>query len=290
VLTVSLLALGLVVLPAPTAAHAPPEGGGCKVVDGAGRCLIEAADPARPGGPRADTPARDQQGRRSTPARREENRSPAPEGASTPSRPPPLAGAPLPLGGGTVEGRGEIDLPPIETDPPAVSPAVSSAVLAQRAIEMLDLPAPAVQMSVSDLAFVGVPVWLWIDPGPQGTGPLSATAAAGASQVTATARLAAVEWTMGPPGAGVRCAGPGTPWTGQPGPSPDCGYTYELRSLPERTGGTGRWPVVATGIWQVDWSGVSGGAPVSGGQTVLLTAEQLLAVGEVQVLVDGDGG
>ncbi|WP_143517492.1 hypothetical protein [Pseudonocardia sp. MH-G8] len=284
-LTVSLLALGLAVLPVPTAADAPPDGGGCKVVDGAGRCLIEAADPARPGGPRAREPERERE--RPSPGRRDQDRSSAPPGSSAQGGQAPPAGAPQPDGGEAGEPVGEVEFtPPQDLVPPAVSPTV----LAQRAIETLDLPAPAVRMSVSDLAFVGVPVWLWIDPGPQGTGPLSATATAGASQVTATARLVAVEWTMGPPGAEVRCPGTGTPWTGQPEPSPDCGYTYELRSLPERTGGTGRWPVVATGIWQVDWTGASGGTPVSGGQTVLLTAEQPLAVGEVQVLVDGGGG
>ena len=66
--------------------------------------------------------------------------------------------------------------------------------------------------------------------------------------MTATGRLVAVEWSLGPAGARVVCRGAGTPWRGQAGASPDCGYTYQLRSLPERTGGSGRWPVTATGV------------------------------------------
>jgi hypothetical protein len=94
---------------------------------------------------------------------------------------------------------------------------------------------------------------------------------------------------MGPPSERVVCSGPGTPWSGQPGPSPDCGYVYALRSLPERTEGTGRWPIVATSVWRVEWTGVSGGGPVAGGQTVRVSSEASLPVGEIHVLVSGGG-
>ncbi|WP_433274006.1 hypothetical protein ACQPZA_24115 [Pseudonocardia xinjiangensis] len=144
-------------------------------------------------------------------------------------------------------------------------------------------------MSVQNGAFIGVPVWLWIGDGAAYAGPVSATATAGAASVTATGRLAAVEWSMGPPGALIRCSGPGTPWIGQDGPSPDCGYVYEHRSLPERTGGTGRWTITATSVWTVTWSGTTDGSPVDGEQTVRVSSETSLTVGEVQVLVDGDG-
>ena len=85
------------------------------------------------------------------------------------------------------------------------------------------------------------------------------------------------------------CSGSGTPWTGQPGPSPDCGYVYVERSLPERTGGTGKWPVVATAHWQVEWTGVSGGVPVEGQQALELSSTTALTVGELQTLVVGEG-
>ena len=81
--------------------------------------------------------------------------------------------------------------------------APSVAQAAQMAVKELPLTAPSVHLSVGDQAFVGVPVWLWIDRGTGAAGPLSATASAGAAQVTATGRLVAVEWSLGPAG----CAG-----------------------------------------------------------------------------------
>jgi hypothetical protein len=75
----------------------------------------------------------------------------------------------------------------------------------------------------------------------------------------------------------------------QKGPSPDCGYTYRLRSLPERTAGAGRWPVTATSVWTVTWAGTSNGAPVTGVETLRVSTSTSLAVGEIQVLVAGDG-
>jgi hypothetical protein len=157
----------------------------------------------------------------------------------------------------------------------------------RRAVEELDLAKPRIALSARGQGFVGVPVWLWLADGQAATSPASATAAVGAAAVTATARLVSVEWALGPPGARVTCAGPGTPWTGQSGPSPDCGYTYQLRSLPERTGGTGRWPITATAHWQIDWQGTSAGAPVAGQQALALPASTALAVAELQALVTG---
>ncbi|MFC4945827.1 hypothetical protein ACFPFQ_20345 [Pseudonocardia sp. GCM10023141] len=193
---------------------------------------------------------------------------------------------------GTVLGQPQLPDPNLLAAPgrPNVAPPNFTAVAAQHAVGLLRLQAPSIQISAVGTGFVGVPVWLWIDRGPQFTGPVSATATAGSAQVTATGHLVEVDWLMGPEGAQVRCTGPGTPWTGQRGPSPDCGYVYAARSLPERTGGTGRWPITATSVWQVDWAGTTGGVPVAGGQVVQVAAQTTLAVGEVQVLITGGGG
>jgi hypothetical protein len=160
-------------------------------------------------------------------------------------------------------------------------------VLAQQAIRLLRLPRPGMQISVQDRAYVGVPLWLWVAGGQPNVGPLTATATAGAAQVTATARLAGTVWAMGPPDAVVTCPGAGTPWTGASGASPDCGYTYTQRSLPQRTAGRGAWPVTVTSVWQVTWTGIEGGAPVFGTEQVPLTANRAVPVGELQVLVTG---
>lgn len=281
-----LSAAGVVVaLIAVAPAEPPPTE--CAVVDTIGQCLVSAIDPGRPG--RAD-PGRDDD-EPENPGRSPRQDEEVPE--EPPARPPaPLAARPFGDGGWAV--GGEPDTAAIEellAEEPAVAApgAVAVEVLAQRAIEQLEIAPPQLRMSVEGTAFVGVPLWLWIDGGAEATGPVSATATVGAARVTATATLSSVEWLMGPPGALVRCPGPGTPWSGQEGPSPDCSYVYAQRSLPERTGGRGAWTVTATAIWSVTWSGVSGGVPVEGTDTVALSSEAELPVGEVQVLVGGDG-
>jgi hypothetical protein len=276
VLTAKQLAvvLPLILLPTTAATSAP----GCTLIGNHGRCLVVAVDPGRPGGPRDPN--------RGPTARPRPNNAPARSQAP----PPPPIGA-VPRGGGWVVG--------VLPDPddflaglPGGAPSPGSAaprVLAQQAIKGLPLRPPTVHTSVVGRSYVGVPVWLWIDDDAASIGPVSATATAGAAAVTATGRLSAVEWSMGPPGADLRCDAPGTPWTGQKGPSPDCGYTYRLRSLPERTAGAGRWPVTATSVWTVTWSGTSNGAPVTGEETLRVSTSTSLAIGEIQVLVAGDG-
>ena len=249
----------------------------CAVVDSHGRCLVAALDPGRPGGPAVlapgPTPARHQTGPRRAPVEPD---------------PPPLRAIPI---GGTGSYVGRFDpnglLAALIQQAPAAAAPVDTGALARRATSLLTIAPPVMRMSADGKGFVGLPLWLWIDTGTVAANPTSATAAAGAAQVTAVGRLSGVEWSMGPPGAMVRCTGPGARWTGQPGASPDCGYTYTMRSLPERTGGTGRWTVAATAIWTVTWSGVNAGAPVAGQDTLRLTSQMTLPVGEVQVLTGG---
>ena len=281
-----LRAVGVIVaLVASAPAQPPPTE--CAVVDTIGQCLVSAIDPGRPG---RDEPETDDDEPR-TPRR---NPRPVEAGEAEPPAPPPPRGPAQPFGdGGWVVGD-EPDIAGLQgllADEQAVAApgAVAVEVLAQRAIEALEIDPPELRMSVEGTAFVGVPLWLWIDGGADATGPVSTTATVGAARVTATARLSSVEWSMGPPGALVRCAGPGTPWAGQEGPSPDCGYAFAQRSLPERTGSRGAWTVTATAVWSVTWSGVSGGVPVEGTDTVALSSEAELPVGEVQVLVGGGG-
>lgn len=243
-----------------------PNPGHCDVVTGSGICLVSAADPARPGGPSATT--------RRAPRRPSQSTTPKPE-------PTPLTS--VDLSGGGFAGKF------LDKFGPAARGAApgTTDVLAQEAVRLLRLPRPGMQMSVQDRAYVGVPLWLWVAGGPPNVGPLRATATAGAAQVTATARLARTVWVMGPADAVVTCPGAGTPWSGGSGGSPDCGYTYTQRSLPERTAGRGAWPVTVTSVWQVTWTGVEGGAPVVGTQEVALTVNRAVPVGELQVLVTG---
>jgi len=177
--------------------------------------------------------------------------------------------------------------PPAAPPPP---PPPSPAQVAQIAISQLKLTAATPHVSANPNTAVGLPVWMWVDQAPNTTGPVSTTATAGPTSVTAVATLSRIDWSMGPVGAVVSCAGPGT--SAPAGPifhgnnSPDCGYSYALRSLPERTGGTGKWPITATAVWNITWFG--GGQ--AGGQGLNLTARTAVEVGELQSVFVAPGG
>ena len=287
VLTLS-TAAGLIAPLLLVSGSAPTGSSQCAVIDSIGRCLVSAVDPGRPGA--GDQSRRQKQ----VPQARSRERSSQPKSDdATPPEPPPSPPvAAFPVGTGWSQ-RPIQDIEGLLTEDgaeprnPTAEP--SPEVLAQRAVRQLDLPALSIHTSAGDGAVVGVPLWLWVDEDAAFAEPLSATATAGAAQVTVEARFRRIDWSMGPRGAVVRCNGPGTPWTGQPGPSPDCGYTYGRRSLNERTSGTGRWQVVATAVWSVTWSGFSAGAPVTGEEELRIPATTTVLVGEIQVLVDGEG-
>ncbi|MEO5833318.1 MAG: hypothetical protein ABIR83_08095 [Nakamurella sp.] len=123
--------------------------------------------------------------------------------------------------------------------------------------------------------------------------------------VTLTATLESVTWSMGEPAskeaprgapATLTCQGSGT----APGPrananistppTPDaCVYSFNWRSLPERTGGAGTWPVTATANWAVTWtSNVGVGGTLDAPPQSSTTA---VSVGEWRSeLVAGPGG
>ncbi len=139
--------------------------------------------------------------------------------------------------------------------------------------------------------------WLWIDdPGPQTT-----TVSAGGVSVTLTATLTSVTWSLGEPAptGGAYAAGPPLTvtcqGTGSPPPpnydwkaEPPCGHKFTWRSTPERTGGTGRWPITATSNWNVTWQSNTG---VSGSATLSATGDDALDIGEYRtVLVREPGG
>jgi hypothetical protein len=174
-------------------------------------------------------------------------------------------------------------------DPAAVAPP-DPAVLAQQAIAQMVLLKPTIEMAPplgSAGAVVGVPVWMWIDRGPSNTGPVSKSVSAGGITVTATAAVSEVDWAMGD-GHSVTCTSPGTPYDVSRAAqgSPDCGYVYQLRSLPERTGGSGKYQITATSVWSIHWDG--GGQ--QGNQTLRLSANTTLAVGELQSVNRGGNG
>jgi hypothetical protein len=159
---------------------------------------------------------------------------------------------------------------------------VDPVTLAREAIERMRLAAPRIGMTPVDPdapLLVGIDAWLWVDnDDARGYGPISRTATAGSTAVTARAKVTKVVWDMGD-GARVTCRNPGTRWTAAQGtgPSPTCGHRYEVAS----TGQPGEtYTVRATAHWAVDWTG----AGQAGRITFRLTGTRQVEVTELQVL------
>jgi hypothetical protein len=170
--------------------------------------------------------------------------------------------------------------------PDGVDPDVVDPVdLAEEAIERMRLLAPRVGMTplAADAPMVvGVPTWLWVaNAGPRAWGPISRSATAGSTTVTARAQVSSVVWDMGD-GHTLTCMGPGTPWSRALGTeaSPTCGHVFERPSVdePDRT-----FDVTATTHWEVNWSG----AGQTGRITFTLSGTRELEVTEIQVLQTG---
>jgi len=178
--------------------------------------------------------------------------------------PPSLGGSP------TAVTRFVPNAAPGAPAPPVAPPPPTPEELAQQAYKQLPIPDPSMNFGPDDTK-IAVRYWLylWLDD----PGPVTATATAGAVSVTAIARLSSVTWTMGEPvsadnlytpAAPITCQGPGL----NPGPGVDtatpeplagtCSYMFEVRSTPERTGGTGAWPVTATATWTITWAANTG--------------------------------
>ena len=190
---------------------------------------------------------------------------------------------PRPAGLGSGLWTGMVFLPNGAGAPAA--PPVDPRAVAQQAIDSMTLRAPEIGLAPpqgSASGLVGLPVWMWVEPGVDTTGPAQASASVGAVTVTAVAQVSRVLWDMGD-GNAVTC-GVGTPYRpGAETASPDCGHVYAQASSRHAPGGAG--PVTATSTWTISWSG--GG--LSGTQTLELSSSAQLFVGELHVL-NQDGG
>jgi hypothetical protein len=169
---------------------------------------------------------------------------------------------------------------------PVAPPPPTPAELAQQAYRELPIPVPSMNFG-PDPQRIAVRYWLYLWVGDPGA--VSATATVGAVSVTASARLSSVTWSMGAPVSADRLLIPAAPITCQgagvnPGavdttadPAPgSCAFMYQVRSTPERTGGSGTWPVTATATWTISWV-------ASTGETGTLTAPPRVSTTGVQV-------
>ncbi|MCT9010291.1 ATP/GTP-binding protein [Streptomyces rhizosphaerihabitans] len=163
--------------------------------------------------------------------------------------------------------------------PGASVPAIDPAVLAQHAVDKMQLLGPDVASPRAAGKYtVGVPMWMWVNQGATTFGPNMASASAGGITVTAAAKVSKIVWQMGD-GSSVTCSGPGTPYAASEGmsQSPTCGHVYSKTSAGARSG---KYALTATSTWTIDWQG--GGA--AGQLTEVRQTNVQVAIGEVQVV------
>jgi hypothetical protein len=125
--------------------------------------------------------------------------------------------------------------------------------------------------------YVGVPAWMWAkNPTPDTFGPYTESGTVGGLNITATATVTSLLWTMGD-GSTVACATGGTPY--DPGlgfiDSPNCGHRYSQTSVGQQGS---RFPITATSQWDIVWA-VGG---VGGTINVTTVAESSVEVRELQ--------
>ena len=150
------------------AAHADQPMDGCRIVSvSLGRCLVEALDPARGDQSARPAPARKKASARVPRAKQSSELEQARRAAAGAAEAVRCGIAPSAPGCAPTPGAQVAPGAPQRQTPQA--PSVAQA--AQMAVKELPLTAPSVHLSVGDQAFVGVPVWLWIDQGTGAAGP-----------------------------------------------------------------------------------------------------------------------
>lgn len=158
----------------------------------------------------------------------------------------------------------------------------SVADLAQQAMESLPLVGADIGIAPSPdgVGLVGVPVWLWTEDTDATWGPVSVSVPGPGITVTAEGNAVRIEWDMGDGNTTV-CNGPGQPYQPSFGAQePDCGHVYQY---PSSTRPDGRYTVVATTVWEVQWWVEGGGE--SGNDSFTRVSEPVsIQINELQVV------
>lgn len=175
-------------------------------------------------------------------------------------------------------------------------PLVPPDVLAEMAVEQLDMPEPNGGMSPSLDAgtYAQLDTYFWSSNWHSEGNPVSTSVSAGNLTVTAQAHTIEQRWAVSDDVRGetytVTCTGPGLEWeatSGLTAPSGACTWDNPPHSSAGQaaTDAQGRpcFPAVVTFVWHVEWSGSDGsGATLPNGATA---ADTCIFVDEIQALV-----
>ena len=195
-----------------------------------------------------------------------------PSGPSKPKPPtndrPPANPRPRPTQGHRPPGAGTSGRPAAPRSPIEVR---------QEAMDQIKLTRPKIGASPCLAAgagcrgTVGVPVWLWVGDGDGELPTDSASAEAGTFDISATAKVTKVKWSLGD-GQSTLCAGTESKYdVDRDGWStPECGFEHGWKK-------PGTYTLTATYVWQVAWTGDE-----TGSMTQDMSSTQQVTVGELQ--------
>ncbi|WP_447645185.1 hypothetical protein [Nocardioides zeae] len=132
--------------------------------------------------------------------------------------------------------------------PDGAEPLPDPAVLAQSALEAMQLPAPEIGTAPAapDMTYVGLETWLWV-PEDQWA-PLRHSVTAGSTTVTVEAVPTRTRWDLTT--GSIDCSSPGTPWLADmsAADTTDCAYVFD--SVSSREGHR----VAAVLTYEADWT------------------------------------
>lgn len=130
-------------------------------------------------------------------------------------------------------------------------PPVDPAVLAERALNTMQLATPDIHLAPQPplMTYVGLATWLWTDPGHWAD--ITASASAGATTVAVVATPVRIDWDMTE--GTTSCTSAGRVWeTGMSeAEETDCSYTFTTTSDGQVDD---KYPVSAAITYQVDWT------------------------------------
>jgi hypothetical protein len=167
-------------------------------------------------------------------------------------------------------------------------PPVDPAVLAERALNTMQLATPNIHLAPKPplMTYVGLPTWLWTDAGHWSD--ITASASAGATTVSVVAKPVRIDWDLTE--GTTTCTSAGRAWeTGMSASEEtDCSYTFTTTSDGQTDD---KYPVSAAITYQVDWTCSGTCLSDSGtlGEVDGVSAASGIRVGERQsVVVGGD--
>lgn len=168
--------------------------------------------------------------------------------------------------------------------PNGQAPLVDPAVLAERAMDQLELAVPEIHIAPDPplATYVGLETWLWLPDGQWDS--LSLTVSAGPTSVTVTATPVRVDWDLTE--GSTSCASAGRPWVRGMSSSAqtDCSYTFSTLSDGQPDG---KYAVSATIAYSATWT-CSGACLTDNGdlgEVPSLTSNDAIEVDERQSVV-----